>query len=82
MFTSLKVIPIRIIQCKMVLLFQTRFEFPTDLDESEDVSDLAKDLMSRLICSPERRFGKCGLDDFKGHAWFGAIDWENIRDSK
>ena len=64
------------------LLFQTRFEFPTDLDESEDVSDMAKDLMGRLICSPDRRFGKSGLDDFKSHPWFGPIDWENIRDSK
>ena len=67
---------------KVYYLFQTRFEFPTDIDESEDVSDQAKDLMSRLICSPDRRFGKCGLDDFKSHPWFGAIDWQNIRDSK
>lgn len=63
-----------------IMNHETRFEFPTDIDESEDVSDQAKDLMSRLICSPDRRFGKCGLDDFKSHPWFGAIDWQNIRD--
>lgn len=62
--------------------FQTRFEFPTDIEESEDVSDLAKDLMRHLICSPDKRFGKCGLDDFKNHVWFKGIDWDNIRDSK
>lgn len=64
------------------ILFQTRFEFPTDIDESEDCSDLAKDLMKRLICSPNVRFGKGGVDDFKQHAWFNGIDWENIRDSE
>lgn len=62
--------------------FQTRFEFPTDIEESEDVSDLAKDLMRHLICSPDKRFGKSGLDDFKNHVWFKGIDWDNIRDSK
>jgi serine/threonine-protein kinase MRCK len=58
---------------------QTRFEFPTDVD---DVSPEAKDLMRRLICSAEKRFGKNGLDDFKNHPWFVSIDWDNIRDSK
>ncbi|XP_053397279.1 serine/threonine-protein kinase MRCK alpha-like isoform X2 [Mercenaria mercenaria] len=58
----------------------TRFEFPTDIDESEDCSTLAKDLMKSLICSPDARFGKNGVRDFKEHAWFKGIDWENIRE--
>ena len=66
----------------MYIIFQTRFEFPTDIDESEDCSNLAKDLMKRLICSPDARFGRGGVRDFMEHAWFKGIDWENIRESK
>lgn len=61
------------------LFLQTRFEFPTDVD---DVSPEAKDLMQRLICSAEKRLGRNGLDSFKSHPWFAGIDWDNIRDSK
>ncbi|XP_052270982.1 serine/threonine-protein kinase MRCK alpha-like isoform X3 [Dreissena polymorpha] len=63
-----------------IMNHQTRFEFPTDIDESEDCSDLAKDLMKRLICSAETRFGRGGVQEFKDHEWFQGIDWDNIRE--
>lgn len=53
------------------------FDFPDEPEVSED----AKDLMRRLICPAEHRFGKNGLEDFRRHPFFGGIDWENIRDS-
>ncbi|KAH9523079.1 Serine/threonine-protein kinase MRCK alpha, partial [Bulinus truncatus] len=60
-----------------IMNHQSRFEFPTDID---DVSPEAQDLMRRLICTPNERFGKNGLEDFKNHPWFSSIDWDNIRD--
>lgn len=55
------------------------FDFPNDV--GYDVSEEAKDLIRRLICSAEYRLGQNGLEDFRTHSWFKNIDWDNIRDS-
>lgn len=44
-------------------IFQNCFDFPNDPEIQ--VSDEAKDLMKKLICSAEQRLGQTGINDFK-----------------
>ncbi|XP_076620602.1 serine/threonine-protein kinase gek isoform X3 [Colletes latitarsis] len=55
------------------------FDFPTD--DMYEVSEEAKDLMKKLICSSEFRLGQNGIDDFKKHPWFDGVNWDTLRDS-
>ncbi|XP_012060576.1 PREDICTED: serine/threonine-protein kinase Genghis Khan [Atta cephalotes] len=55
------------------------FDFP--MDAMYDVSEEAKDLMRKLICSSEFRLGQNGIDDFKKHPWFDGVNWDTLRDS-
>ncbi|XP_046400063.1 serine/threonine-protein kinase MRCK alpha isoform X1 [Ischnura elegans] len=55
------------------------FDFPSDV--GYDVSNDAKDLMKRLICSSDFRLGQNGIEDFKNHPWFAGLDWDTVRDS-
>lgn len=58
---------------------QERFQFPSHVT---DVSEDAKDLIQRLLCSRERRLGLNGISDFKSHPFFSGIDWDNIRSTE
>ena len=59
-----------------IMNHQSRFEFPCDVE----ISEHAKDLIKKLICGADQRFGRTGLEEFKQHPWFSEIDWVNIRE--
>ncbi|XP_048829940.1 serine/threonine-protein kinase MRCK alpha isoform X6 [Brienomyrus brachyistius] len=59
-----------------IMNHKERFQFPLHVS---DVSEDAKDLVRRLICSREHRLGQNGIEDFKRHPFFLGIDWDNIR---
>ncbi|XP_061468211.1 serine/threonine-protein kinase MRCK beta isoform X3 [Rhineura floridana] len=59
-----------------IMNHEERFQFPSHVT---DVSEDAKDLIQRLICSRERRLGQNGIEDFKAHAFFVGLNWDNIR---
>ncbi|KAA0708759.1 Serine/threonine-protein kinase MRCK beta [Triplophysa tibetana] len=62
-----------------IMNHEERFQFPSHIT---DVSEDAKDLIQRLICSRERRLGQQGIEDFKKHPFFKGINWENIRNTE
>ncbi|XP_069464779.1 serine/threonine-protein kinase MRCK alpha isoform X1 [Ambystoma mexicanum] len=59
-----------------IMNHKERFQFPVQV---ADVSENAKDLVRRLVCSREHRLGQNGIEDFKKHPFFAGIDWDNIR---
>uniref|UniRef100_A0A8C5S5V0 non-specific serine/threonine protein kinase n=1 Tax=Laticauda laticaudata TaxID=8630 RepID=A0A8C5S5V0_LATLA len=59
-----------------ILLLGLGWLFPAQMT---DVSENAKDLIRRLICSREHRLGQNGIEDFKSHPFFSGIDWDNIQ---
>ncbi|XP_077567517.1 serine/threonine-protein kinase MRCK alpha isoform X2 [Stigmatopora nigra] len=60
-----------------IMNHKERFQFPQQLNDL--VTEEAKDLIRRLVCSREYRIGQNGIKDFKKHPFFAGIDWDNIR---
>ncbi|KAF1911624.1 serine threonine protein kinase-like protein [Ampelomyces quisqualis] len=67
-----------------------RIHWPADDDEDYDISDEAKDLMNRLMCSdPAERLGAnrdekyaSGGEEIRSHPWFADLNWDSLRDDE
>ena len=64
--------------CARVLLQDGTLTFPDG--DGLEVSAAAKDLLQRLVCSPEHRLGHNGIADFRAHPFFDGFDWDHIRE--
>ncbi|KZM25569.1 Non-specific serine/threonine protein kinase [Ascochyta rabiei] len=67
-----------------------RIDWPSDDDDVYDISDDAKDLMNRLMCSdPAKRLGAnaedkyaSGGEEIRSHPWFADLNWDTLRDDE
>lgn len=67
-----------------------KIDWPEDDEDIYDISDEAKDLMNRLMCSdPTQRLGAnkddkyaSGGEEIRSHPWFADINWETLRDDE
>ena len=64
--------------CKKIVKWKQYFQIPDDADLSNE----AKNLIKRMVCSRECRLGINGVDEIKKHPFFKSIDWDNIRNVK
>ncbi|CAF3538977.1 unnamed protein product [Rotaria sp. Silwood1] len=56
-------------------------KIPLSFPDNIEISNDAKDLLEKLLCSANNRLGKDGLNDFKKHPFFATTDWTNLRQS-
>ncbi|XP_067877745.1 serine/threonine-protein kinase MRCK alpha-like [Heterodontus francisci] len=59
-----------------IMNHKDKLTFPPDVS---DVSEAARDLIAKLVCSKDKRLGRAGIGDLQGHPFFAGIDWHNIR---
>jgi len=64
--------------CFKVLHYQSYLQFP----EQVKISNLAKDLIIKLITDSDMRLGKNGSEEIKSHPFFKGINWKKIREMK
>lgn len=56
---------------------QDHFEFPSS---GPEISEPARSLIAGLISEREDRLGRKGFGDFRGHPFFGGLDWASLHE--
>ena len=55
-----------------------RIDWP-EVDDDEDASDAAKDIMNKLMClDSTKRLGAGGAEEVKNHPFFADINWDTL----
>ncbi|CAO3682791.1 unnamed protein product [Umbelopsis vinacea] len=62
---------------RKIMSWRESLIFPDDIVLSWE----AKDLIQRLICSPETRLGRNGVEEIKAHPYFAGFNWDTVRES-
>ncbi|KAL5990542.1 hypothetical protein ACLOJK_011444 [Asimina triloba] len=60
--------------CRKIVNWRTHLRFPEEANLSPD----AKDLISKLLCNVEKRFGSKGAYEIKVHPWFVGTQWDRL----
>jgi len=60
--------------CRKIVNWRTHLKFP----EEAKLTSEAKDLIGKLLCNVDQRFGSNGSDEIKDHPWFERIDWDRL----
>ena len=64
--------------CKKIVRWKQYFQIPDDVQLSNE----AKNLINRMVSSPENRLGVNGVEEIKNHPFFKGVDWDNIRNTR
>ncbi|KAJ4807929.1 Kinase family protein [Rhynchospora pubera] len=64
--------------CRRVVNWKSNLKFPQEWKLSEE----AKDLICKLLCSADQRLGKGGAHEIKSHPWFNGVQWEKLYETK
>jgi len=64
--------------CQKIINWKTYFEIPKEANLSKE----AKNLINRLICSPNERLGVNGISEIKAHPFFYGINWKSRNSNK
>ena len=64
--------------CYKVLHYQNYLQFPNKIK----ISNLAKDLIYKLITDSDLRLGKNGSEEIKSHPFFKGVNWQKIREMR
>jgi len=46
------------------------------------ITEAGWDLIVRLICEPNKRIGRVGIEEIMQHNWFKGFDWERIQEQE